>query len=152
MVLLIYHKQLHLSRHGLASRPLLLRLLHALCDFLRSQPRRRIVAELLDQAGNRREHAGLLLVLHQPLDELRIDSLTLRRSRQHRPGRLHALYKSLAALETFGNDDALLNFTECHKPNSKTSRTIPGAFSAMPHLPLKAPARAPVRPTTLATP
>ena len=88
-----------LRRHGrLARRPLALRLLDPLRNLLRGQPRCRIVAELLDQAGNRREHAGLLLVIHQPLHKLRVNSLTLRRSREDRPRSLHALDKRLVHL------------------------------------------------------
>ena len=73
-------------RHGLARRPLLLRLLHPLRNLLRGHLGGRIVAELLDQAGHRRKDAGLLLVVHQPLDELRISGLPLRRSSEHSPG------------------------------------------------------------------
>ena len=57
----------------------LLCLLNPARNLLRRQPRRRIVAQLLDQARHRRKDAGLLLVLHQPFDELRVNSLALRR-------------------------------------------------------------------------
>ena len=71
--------------------PLLLCLLDPLRDLLCGHLSRRIVAELFDQARHRRKDAGLLLVIHQPFDELRVNGLPLRRSRKDHPGSLHAL-------------------------------------------------------------
>ena len=72
--------------------------LHPRRDLLRGHLRRRIVAELLHQPCHRRKDPGLLLVVHQPFDELRVNGLALRRSRKDRPGGFHALDKRLVDL------------------------------------------------------
>jgi hypothetical protein len=67
----------------LAGTAPLLCLLDPLRNFLRRHPRRRIIAELVHQRGNGCEPTCLLLVIHEPLHELRIRRLALRRRSQH---------------------------------------------------------------------
>ncbi len=84
-----------LRRHGLARRPLLLRLLDSLRDLLRRQPCRRVVGELLHQPRHRCKDIGLFLVVHEPLHELRVNSLPLRCRSENGARRLHALDERL---------------------------------------------------------
>ena len=48
-------------------------------NLLRRQSCRRIIRELIHQRGHSRENASLLLVFHEPLHELRVRGLALRR-------------------------------------------------------------------------
>jgi len=86
----------HLSRHGrFARRPLVLCLLHPLRNLLRRHLCRRVVSELLNQPGDSRKDASLLLMVHQPLDELRNSGLALRRRGKNGACSLDALNQGL---------------------------------------------------------